>query len=118
MKMLPKQTPVTKKRLRPFLTPSERLAHKLLQVIEVFTAWKLKPKNPSGCLNIGYEVRTNFHRIPTVLLSDIISALSGTEFEINRKGKFKQRRRERLWRDSIHTGEHIQTLPHSIDRTR
>ena len=114
-----KQIPVTKRRLKTFLLPEEELISQIISIAEIFEEWKSIPTRAEGCLNGGYTVRTNLHKIPfSEVKHRIIGALSGTNFELTRNGRFKQRRREKLWRDSIERGEYIQTLPLSLDRTR
>lgn len=118
MNKVPKQTRITRKRLNPYILGSD-LTTKLLEVEKVFLEWKEDPETPNGCLNIGYLVRTNIHRIPTMLEARIYSALERTPFEINvKKKRFKWKRREILWKDSIHLGDYIRSLPITIDRAR
>lgn len=114
-----KQSAVTKRRLKPFLIPKEELASEIVRICEIFDNWKKDPTQPAGCLNCGYTVRTNLHKIPfSEMKHRVVTSLSGTEFQLTKDGKFSFTRREKLWRDSIARAEYIMKLPVSLDKTR
>lgn len=115
-----KRIPVTKRRIALLLLPKGDLPREVIRIAEIFEKWKTDPAKPTGCLYAGYIIRTNFHKIPfTELRHRIKNALSGTKFELTKKNRFKCRRTETLWRESIERGEYFRSMPHVvIDRSR